>query len=69
MSTKEIKKILIDRDLNIAGLAREFGCTRQELSWCIHQGRAYPRLREKLAARLGISVGHLFGRPSRRKAA
>ena len=60
MTPKEIKIILIQRDLSISGLAREFGCLRQELQMCIYRIRRYPELRKKLAEKLGLSEEELF---------
>jgi hypothetical protein len=63
MTAKQIKIILIEKDLTIAGLALEFECRRQELSMCINKApyRVYPELRMKLANCLGYSVEELFG--------
>ena len=60
MTKKEIKKRLIDLDLTVAALAREFGCQREELSMCINRARVYPALRKKLAKRLKVPVEVLF---------
>lgn len=60
MTPKEIKVVLLERDLTISGLAREFGCDQSELSRCIHRDRTYPDLRKKLAKRLRIPVRTLF---------
>jgi lambda repressor-like predicted transcriptional regulator len=60
MTRKQIKIMLIEKDLSVAGLAREFGYFREELQMCIGRQRQYPKLREKLAARLGVSVETLF---------
>lgn len=61
MTPKEIKVVLLERDLTISGLARDFGCDQSELSRCIHRNRVYPELRKKLARRLRIPVQRLFG--------
>ena len=62
MKPKEIKIILLDKDLSVSKLAVEFGCRRQELSMCINQAprRVYPELRRKLARRLKMPVATLF---------
>lgn len=63
MSPTERKVLLIQNGLTVAGLAREFGCLRQELSMCLHgtPGREYPELRKLLAKKLKTSVEWLFG--------
>jgi lambda repressor-like predicted transcriptional regulator len=61
MTTIEIKIELLRQGKTISGLAREFGCLREELSMCIRKVRIYPRLRRLLAAELGISEEQLFG--------
>jgi len=61
MAPVEIKVLLLRRGLTITALAREFGCWREELSYCVHHKRHYPALRKKLAKKLGMSVGELFG--------
>lgn len=62
MSPIERKVLLVQRSFTVAGLAREFGCRRQELSMCINAapGREYPHLRKLLAKRLRVSVTELF---------
>ena len=69
MSPLEIKILLMRRGKTISGLARKFGCYREELSMCIRQVREYPRLRQKLANELEIPVEQLFGEENRWKAA
>jgi transcriptional regulator with XRE-family HTH domain len=71
MTPKEIKIILLEKELTIQSLADEFGCRRQELSMCINQKprRSYFKLREKLAKRLGIPESELFGDDQRPRAA
>jgi hypothetical protein len=66
MTTIEIKVLLLRRQLTIGDLASEFGCRREELSMCIRQVRVYTELREKLAAKLGLSVDQLFGEVMKR---
>lgn len=61
MTPKEIKHILFERDLTVAGLAKKIGCRREELSMCIRRVRKYPELRKELARALGVSVQELFG--------
>jgi lambda repressor-like predicted transcriptional regulator len=60
MTKKQIKIMLIEKDFSVAGLAREFGCFREQLQMCIDRRREYPELRKKLAKRLGVSVEVLF---------
>jgi len=56
MSTprQKIKKLLIDYDISVADLAREYHqktgrpCRRQEMSMCINGMRQYPELRDFL---------------------
>ncbi len=51
---KEIKKILIDRGLTIADLARKSGYTREHLSAVIHGRLQSPKAQRAIAAALGI---------------
>jgi lambda repressor-like predicted transcriptional regulator len=67
-TTLKIKIRLLEHGLNIADLAREFGCLRKELSMTIGLDREYPRLRQKLADRLGIPIDVLFPKASPAKA-
>lgn len=62
LTTEEIKIILLRKKVSIAGLAREFGCHRTELSRIInrHQEAAKsPEIRERLAGFLGVDPASL----------
>jgi hypothetical protein len=69
MSPLEIKFLVMRRYGTITACALNFGCRREELSQCIRQVRVYPRLRQRLAEELGMTVEQLFGASERRKAA
>lgn len=60
MTPKDIRRILFERDLTVAGLAKELGCRRQELSMTIRRARPYPEIRKKLAKKLRIKETVLF---------
>jgi lambda repressor-like predicted transcriptional regulator len=66
MTPTEIKIELLRKGYSITGLAREFGCRREELSMCVHQSRVYPEIQEKLARKLGYSRQHMFGSQAKR---
>ena len=69
-TTKEIKRILFERDITISDLAREFNCYREQLSMMIRKVRIYPDLQEQFAQRLGYTREELFGTlPSDRRRA
>jgi plasmid maintenance system antidote protein VapI len=68
MSPIEIRVLLLRLGLTISGLAEEFGCYRQELSMMINGRRYYPRLQEKFARKLGLTVEQLFGDRARKAA-
>jgi len=61
---KKAKKIMIDRDMEMNGLAKEVGCDR---SWVRHilQGRFHgsPEIRRRIARALGTTVEELWGEP------
>jgi len=61
MTPTEIKIMMLRKGYSIAGLAREFGCRREELSMCIHRQRIYPELQEKLASKFGYTREQMFG--------
>ena len=62
--TKTIKKLLIDKDLKMADIARGYGCKRQTV-WKVINGIIRSRMLEAyIARRLGARVGELF--PSRK---
>ena len=68
MTRKEIKIILLQKDLTVTSLAEELGVRRQELSMCIHGAREYPEIRKKLADRLGFSVEQMWPESSAKRA-
>jgi len=60
--TKRIKHLMIDKDLKISEIAREYGCTRQ-FAWGVISGikRSRP-LERHIARKLGARVEDLFPR-------
>lgn len=73
MTYKDRKKLLIDLDLTIAGLAAEYErenrkkqltCSREEMSQCVRGVRIYPALRKFLAKKLDQTEEQLFGDPT-----
>jgi transcriptional regulator with XRE-family HTH domain len=63
MDIKEIKKLLIDRDISQATIAREIGISASNLNSILQQ-KTYRRgyaVRGKIARMLGVKVDQLFG--------
>lgn len=66
MQTKQIKKILIDRDLTLSQIARQIDypaselSIRQMLSDLLYERRWYPRLADAVESQFGIH----FTRPA-----
>jgi DNA-binding Xre family transcriptional regulator len=67
---KKILKLMIDKDVSGAMIARKVGCTRQNIYHVTSGRRAVPHIREAIARELGVQVSDLWPdeRP-RRKAA
>ena len=58
--TKKIKKLLIDKDLSMADIARGYGCTRQTVSQIITGISRSRKLERYIAKRLGARLDDLF---------
>jgi cyanate lyase len=58
--TKDIKKLLIDKDLTIAGLARKIGRSRVWTSYVINGHMQSPATRKAIAKELGTKVEDLW---------
>jgi hypothetical protein len=59
-ATKRIKHLMIDQDVKIAQIAREYGCTRQ-VAWGVISGiRRSRKLEAYIARKLGARVEELF---------
>jgi lambda repressor-like predicted transcriptional regulator len=63
LSAARIKSVIWENGDSIAGLARQWGYHREDLSRVIHRtpGYAYPDLRQLLADYLGRSEAAVFG--------
>ncbi|PYP83805.1 MAG: hypothetical protein DMF61_22005 [Blastocatellia bacterium AA13] len=57
----EIKFLIYEKWGSITAAAREIGCSRSQLSYCISRKRITPKIREKVARALGKMVEELFG--------
>jgi hypothetical protein len=78
MTYKDRKKLLLELDLTIAGLAVDYErenrkkhltCSREEMSQCIRGVRVYPELRKFLAKKLDKTEEELFSAPAEAKQA
>ncbi len=58
---KTIKKLLIDREITIADLARQTHYTRGHLSAIIHGRLDSPKAKRAISAALGKTVQELWG--------
>jgi len=67
MTPKDRKKLLIDKDLTIAELARRIKRTRSWVAFTIHDRQTPRPTQEAIARELDVPVETLF--PPRRKAA
>jgi lambda repressor-like predicted transcriptional regulator len=61
---KTIKKLLIDRELTIAALARKSGYTRSHLSAVIHGRVDSPKAQRAIAAALGVELEGFWNTPT-----
>lgn len=61
MTSKEILKLLIDKDATEVGLARDIGCTRQMVDRVIRRQATTPWVRRELAERLGMTYRGMWG--------
>ena len=69
-TAKKIKKLMIDREVSGAQIARLVGCNRQNIYHVI-EGRSKPsRIRRAIAEVLGVNVSDLWPdeRPDKRAA-
>ncbi|UCD85506.1 MAG: helix-turn-helix transcriptional regulator [Deltaproteobacteria bacterium] len=60
MSAKEIKKLLIDKDITQTELARRVGVSPAGLNQVINGKRKTRHIREAIARELGMEVSELF---------
>lgn len=58
---KAIKKLLIDREITIADLARQTGYTRGHLSAIIHRRLDSLKAKRAISAALGMTFQELWG--------
>ena len=63
-----IKCLVLKKWGTITAGAKVLGTSRSALSYCISKKRISPRLREKLARELGITVEEMFGLDGERQA-
>ena len=63
MNGKQIKKLLLDKDLTVAGMARQLATAklseesaRQMISQMIHGRRFYPALAKRVERRFGVRL-------------
>lgn len=57
---KTIKKLMIDKDVKGAEIARTVGCTRQNVYHVIKGRQATPKIRQAIAEALGVRVSDLW---------
>ncbi len=69
MSRKEIKKILLDRDMTIAGLARHINRCRSYTSQVLYGHETSSLTRKAIAQILGLTVFDLWPAKKEKKAA
>lgn len=67
--TKTIKKLLIDKDMTVADLARRIGKSRVWTSYVVNGHMKSPAVREAIAAVLDAQVEDLWGNNGDRRAA
>ena len=60
----EIKFLVYEEWGSITAAARKLQFSRSQLSYCILRKRISPKIREKLARALDMTVEELFGEPS-----
>jgi transcriptional regulator with XRE-family HTH domain len=63
MSRKEIKKLLIDKDITQTELARRVGISLTGVNQVISGKRKTKHIQEAIARELGLKVGKLFREP------
>ncbi len=66
---KKIKKMLIDKDLSMSDLARQYGCRPQMVSQLIGGATTSKKLQRFIEKRLSVRPGELFLRNSSDQAA
>ncbi len=66
MTSLEIKFKVYEKWGSITAAARELNCSRSQLSYCILRRRLSPKLKERLAGALGITVEELFAEPAKK---
>lgn len=57
---KRIKKLMIDKDVKGAEIARAIGCTRQNVYHVITGRQVSPHIRQAIAESLGVRVSDLW---------
>lgn len=57
---KRIQKLMIDRDVKGAAIARKVGCTRQNVYHVITGRQVSPHIRRAIAESLGVAVSDLW---------
>lgn len=57
---KTIQKLMIDKDVTGAAIARKVGCTRQNVYHVIRGRQATPTIRQAIAEALGVRVSDLW---------
>jgi len=67
--TKQIKKLLIDRELSIAELARRIGMSRTWVSLVINGNMKSPETRRRIADELKVKVQALWPEEETKKRA
>ncbi|HVN97526.1 MAG TPA: helix-turn-helix transcriptional regulator [Syntrophorhabdaceae bacterium] len=57
---KKIQKLMIDKDVSGAMIARRIGCTRQNIYHVIRGRHATPNIRQAIAEALGVPISDLW---------
>lgn len=66
---KTIQKLMIDKEVKGAAIAREVGCTRQNVYHVIKGRQATPKIRQAIADALGVQVSDLWPNEKPKRAA
>ena len=69
MSRKEIKRILLDKDMTIAGLARRISRCRSYTSQVLYGHETSILTRKAIAQVLGLTISDLWPHKNEKKAA
>ncbi len=69
MTAKQIKLALVDHEVNLSEIAREFGVSPSHVSQVARLRRESPEIEEAIARAIGRSREQVFGKHARLKSA